>query len=74
MVNSKCDLFVLFNISNSYHIRVIDVRSYNKDSYHITSHQPSTPFAGVHPVLLALAKSHTIGIFRYLLLVENLGL
>ena len=34
----------------SYHIRVIDVRSYNKDSYRITSHSQATLLVGVHPV------------------------
>ena len=63
MVNSKCYLFVLFNISSSYHIRVIDVRSYNKDSYRITSHQPSTPCVQEY-------NQHCLpSIFRYLTLV-----
>ena len=36
---------------SSYHIQVIDVRSYNKDSYCFTSHSQATLLVGVHPVL-----------------------
>ena len=42
--------------SGSYHIRVIDVGLYNKDSYHITSHQPITLSVGVHPIPPTSAK------------------
>ena len=52
--------------SGNYHIWVIDVRSYNKDSYHTTSHKPSTLLVGVHLVHATLAKQQTPGIFWYL--------
>ena len=42
-----------FNIDlciSSYHIRVIDIRFYNKDSYRITSHSQVSLLVGVHPV------------------------
>ena len=29
---------------------MIDIRSYNKDSYHITSHSQATLLVGVYPV------------------------
>ena len=29
--------------TSNYHIQVIDIRSYNKDSYHTTSHSQATP-------------------------------
>ena len=48
--------------SGNCHIRVIDIRPYNKDSYHTTSHQPSTLSVGVHPVPPTLAKQYTIHI------------
>ena len=35
---------------SSYHIQVIDIRSYKKDSYHITSHSQATLLVGVHLV------------------------
>ena len=54
-----------FHIS-SYHIQVIDIRSYNKDSYNITSHSQATLLVGVHPVH---PTTHQI---VYLPLVENL--
>ena len=36
--------------TSNYHIRVIDIRSYNKDSYRTTSHSQATLPVGVHPV------------------------
>ena len=36
--------------TSNYHIWVIDVRSYNKDSYHITSYSQATLLVGVHLV------------------------
>ena len=39
--------------TSNYHIQVIDIRSYNKDSYHTTSHSQATLLVGVHPVPLA---------------------
>ena len=36
--------------ASNYHIQVIDVRSYNKDSYCTTSHRQATLAVGVHPV------------------------
>ena len=38
--------------TSNYHIRVIDIRTYNKDSYCITSHSQATLLVGVHPVTL----------------------
>ena len=36
--------------TSNYHIRVIDIRSYTKDSYHTTSQSQATLLVGVHPV------------------------
>ena len=46
--------------SSNYHIWVIDVRYYNKDSYCTTSHQPSTLSVGVHPVLITVCPQQTV--------------
>ena len=47
--------------TSNYHIQVIDVRSYNKDSYRITSHGQATLLVGVHPVYLtSLPKAQPI--------------
>ena len=45
--------------TGNYHIQVIDVRSYNKDSYHIPSHSQATLLVGIHLILPTLAKQHT---------------
>ena len=42
---------IALHISN-YHIQVIDVRSYKKDSYHYLSQPSNTIAIGVHPVTL----------------------
>ena len=36
--------------TSNYHIQVIDIRSYNKDSYHITCHSQANLLVAVHPV------------------------
>ena len=46
--------------SSNYHIQVIDVRSYNKDSYHTTSHQPSTLSVGAQLVPPTPANLHIL--------------
>ena len=45
--------------TSNYHIRVIDIRSYIKDSYHTTSHSQATLLVGVQPATLtATPKSN----------------
>ena len=46
--------------TSNYHIWVIDVRSYNKDSYHITSHSQATLLVGVHPVHPTISQTSNL--------------
>ena len=43
--------------SSNYHIQVIDIRSYNKDSYCISSHSQATLLVGVHPVQPTISQN-----------------
>ena len=37
--------------TSNYHIQVIDIRSYNKDSYHTTSHSQATQLPKTQPII-----------------------
>ena len=54
--------------TSNYHIQGIDIRSYNKDSCHITSHSQAVLLVGVHWYNLSASPNPTIS------LMENLCL